>query len=74
MNLVGLDMLEMSDLIRYIDNAQATIDLCTTRIHNVGMKTRLVNLANRGVAIRIVTEDAWFNDPNAIPLIQQLLD
>lgn len=74
MNLVGLDMLEMSDLIRYIDNTQATIDLCTTRIHNEGMVSRLVNLANRGVAIRIVTEDAYFNDVNAIPLIQQLLD
>ena len=74
MSLVALDMLEMSDLIRYIDNAQATIDLCTTRIHSVGMVTRLVSLANQGVAIRIVTEDAYFNDVNSIPLIQQLLD
>ncbi len=74
MNLVGLDMLEMSDLMRYIDNAQSTIDLCTMRINNEGMVQRLVTIANRGVSIRIVTEDAYFNDPNSIPMIQQLLD
>lgn len=74
MDLVGLDMLEMSDLMRYIDNAQSTIDLCTMRINNEGMVQRLVTVANRGVAIRIVTEDAYFNDPNSTAMIQQLLD
>ncbi len=74
MELVGLDMLEMSDLMRYIDNAAVSIDLCTTRINNHDMVARLVNLANRGVQIRVVTEQGYFNDANSIADIQQLLD
>ncbi len=71
---VGITMLEMSDLMSYIDSATTSIDLCTTRINNQGMVLRLVSLATKGVQIRIVTEKGYLSDPNSIPMIQQLID
>jgi len=74
MQSVGLTMLEMADLMAYIDSAKSTIDICSTRINNQGMVIRLVSIANRGVKVRIVTEKGFFNDPNSIYMIQELID
>ncbi|MBN2083473.1 hypothetical protein JW859_14855 [bacterium] len=68
------DVLDNDPIFSIISSATSSLDIAVTRINRQEVVEALLNEANSGTQIRIVTERAYYEDPSYTPFYSQLED